>query len=87
VFYQRLQSFIRNIDQVQLHNTSSDNYVTESSRLGLGARAVMNQDKRQYTLDNYVIWPGRLALTNREPITLRNLLMRANLQQQKVRVT
>ena len=55
MFYQRLQSFIRNIDQVQLHNTSSDNYVTESSRLGLGARAVMNQDKLQYILDNYVI--------------------------------
>jgi hypothetical protein len=31
-------------------------------------------------LDNYVIWPGSLALMNREPITLRNLLMRARLQ-------
>jgi hypothetical protein len=26
--------------------------------------------------DNYVIWPGSLALMNREPITLRNLLKR-----------
>jgi hypothetical protein len=37
--------------------------------------------------DNYVIWPGSLALMNREPITLRNLLMRARLQDEKVCVT
>ena len=37
--------------------------------------------------DNYVIRPGSLALMNREPITLRNLLMGARLQDQKVCVT
>ena len=36
-----------------------------------------------HPFDNYVIWPGGLALMNREPITLRNLLMRAMLQDQK----
>jgi hypothetical protein len=40
-----------------------------------------------HPFDNYVIWPGSLALMNREPITLRNLLMRARLQDQKVCVT
>jgi hypothetical protein len=35
---------------------------------------------RIHPFDNYVIWPGSLALINREPITLRNLLMRAILQ-------
>jgi hypothetical protein len=28
-----------------------------------------------HPFDNYVIWPGSLALMNCEPITLRNLLM------------
>ena len=28
-----------------------------------------------HRFDNYVIWPGSLALMNCEPITLRNLLM------------
>jgi hypothetical protein len=37
-----------------------------------------------YPFNNYVIWPGSLALMNHEPITLRNLLMRARLQDQKV---
>jgi hypothetical protein len=37
-----------------------------------------------HPFDNYVIWPGSLALMNREPITLRNLLTRARLQDQKV---
>jgi hypothetical protein len=42
----------------------------------------------EYTpFDNYIIWPGSLALINREPITLRNLLMRARLQDRKVCVT
>jgi hypothetical protein len=40
-----------------------------------------------HPFDNYVIWPGSLALMNREPITLRNLLMRARLQDQKECVT
>jgi hypothetical protein len=40
-----------------------------------------------HPFDNYVILPGSLALVNREPITLRNLLMRARLQDQKVCVT
>jgi hypothetical protein len=34
--------------------------------------------------DNYVIWPGSLALMNHEPITLRDLLIWARLQDQKV---
>ena len=40
-----------------------------------------------HPFDNYVIWPGSLALMNREPITLRYLLMRARLQDQKDCVT
>jgi hypothetical protein len=40
-----------------------------------------------HPFDNYVIWPGSLALMNREPITLHNLLMRVRLQDQKVCVT
>ena len=40
-----------------------------------------------HSFDNYVIWPGSLAIMNREPIALRNLLMRARLQDQKVCVT
>ena len=40
-----------------------------------------------HPFDNYVIWLGSLTLVNREPITLRNLLMRARLQDQKVGVT
>ena len=35
--------------------------------------------------DNCVIWPGSLALMNREPITLRNLLMRARLSRRNYR--
>ena len=35
--------------------------------------------ERIHPFNNYVIWPGSLALMNREPITLRNLLMRARL--------
>jgi hypothetical protein len=35
---------------------------------------------RIHPFDNYDIWPGSRALMNREPITLRNLLMRARLQ-------
>jgi hypothetical protein len=42
---------------------------------------------RIQSYDNYVIWSGSLALMNREPITLRILLMRARLQDQKVCVT
>ena len=37
-----------------------------------------------HPFDNYVIWPGSLALMNCEPITLRNLLMRARFQDRKV---
>ena len=38
--------------------------------------------------DNYVIWPAwEPPLMNREPIILRNLLMKARLQDQKVCVT
>ena len=40
-----------------------------------------------HPFDNYIIWPGSLALMNRQPITLRDLLMRASLQDQKVYVT
>jgi hypothetical protein len=40
-----------------------------------------------HPFDNYIIWPGSLALMYREPITLRNLLMRARLQDRKVCVT
>jgi hypothetical protein len=40
-----------------------------------------------HPFDNYIIWPGSLALMNRQPITLRDLLMRARLQDQKVCVT
>ena len=46
-----------------------------------------NENAPIHPFDNYVIWPGSLALMNREPITLRNLLMRARLQDQKVCVT
>ena len=46
-----------------------------------------NWESGIHPFDNYVIWPGSLALMNREPITLRNLLMRARLQDQKVCVT
>jgi hypothetical protein len=40
-----------------------------------------------HSFDNYVNWPGSLALMNCEPITLRNLLMRARFQDQKESVT
>jgi hypothetical protein len=33
-----------------------------------------------HRFDNYVIWPGSLALMNHEPITLCNLLIRARFQ-------
>ena len=36
-------------------------------------------EKQIHPFDDYVIWPGNVALMNREPITLRNLLMRARL--------
>jgi hypothetical protein len=42
---------------------------------------------RIHPFDNYDVWRGSLALMNREPITLRNLLMRTRLQDQKVCVT
>jgi hypothetical protein len=47
----------------------------------------MHMSKWIHPFDNYIIWPGSLALMNREPITSRNLLMRARLQDQKVCVT
>jgi hypothetical protein len=42
--------------------------------------AVLNQQlhictREIHLFDNYIIWPGSLALMNREPITLRNLLL------------
>jgi hypothetical protein len=37
-----------------------------------------------HSFHNYVICPGSLVLTNREPITLRNLLTRARFQDRKV---
>jgi hypothetical protein len=43
--------------------------------------------KQIHPFDNYVIWPGGLALMNREPITFRNLLTRARLRDQNVCVT